>query len=229
MSISSIPADFVYLSAIDPTIIQSIRYFGHENFVGRRIDGYNKSTVILTQSAAVALKQAQNQFNKDGFTIVVYDAYRPQTAVDDFIRWSKDHNDILQKDSYYPRVDKEKVFDLGYVAEKSGHSRGSTVDISIMALGNSLQQIKIHKRKLNDNFQILCLDDGTVDMGSSFDLFDIASHFENDIIPDNYKHYRHYLKSVMKSHGFENYPNEWWHYTLVNEPYPRTYFDFAIE
>lgn len=224
---------FVYLHEIDPTIKVSPRYHSDENFVGAVVDGYKKDVVILTQQTAAALKKVQEDVKKDGYCLVVYDAYRPQQAVDHFMRWSKDVKDQAKKEYYYPRVDKARVFELGYVAEKSGHSRGSTVDLTLIKDGESVHAIKPAQRTLLDNFSITYLDDGTIDMGSSFDLFDVASHYENDLIAREYKARRTYLKNIMEKHGFKNYSEEWWHFTLKNEPFPAnqdsSYFNFPVK
>lgn len=224
---------FVYLSEVDPTIIVSLRYCTKENFLGCAVDGYKKPVVILTRQAADALKKAQEEFKKRGYSIVIYDAYRPQQAVDHFVRWSEDIKDQVKKGQYYPRVDKANVFELGYVAKKSGHSRGSTVDITLIKTGKSVHSIVEKEEKLLDGYTIKILDDGTIPMGSSFDLFDIASHYENKLISKKYKKLRTYLKNVMEKCGFKNYAEEWWHFTLINEPYPAdkysSYFNFAIE
>ena len=139
----------------------------------------------------------------------------------------------LKKEYYFPRVDKAKVFELGYVSKRSGHSRGSTVDLTLIEYGKALHKVQALKRTLLDGSKIQFLDDGTVDMGSSFDLFDPASHFENNLIEETFKKRRAYLKAVMEKHGFKNYANEWWHFTLKNEPYPadqdNSYFNFTIE
>lgn len=224
---------FVYLGEVDPTIIVSLRYCSDENFVGSKVNGYKKPVVILTNQAAQALKNVQSEVKKDGYSLVIYDAYRPQEAVNHFMEWSEDINDQSKKEAYYPRVDKDKVFNLGYVARKSGHSRGSTVDLTIIKDGQEVCDIKTKDRKLLDGYTIKFLDDGTIDMGSSFDLFDTASHFENNLIKEKFKKLRTYLKTVMEKHGFKNYSNEWWHFTLKDEPFPASedssYFNFPIE
>lgn len=224
---------FVYLHEIDPTILVSARYYSNENFVGRPIDGYKSSTVILTKPTAESLKRVQEIVNQDGYSLVIYDGYRPQQAPDHFMRWSKDIGDQLKKFQYYPRINKADVFKLGYVGERSGHSRGSTVDLTLIKLGDSVHPIIERTRTLLDGFIITLLDDGTVDMGSSFDLFDTASHYENDLIEDEFKKLRTYLKNVMEENGFKNYEEEWWHFTLKNEPYPAdqdsSYFNFDVE
>jgi len=224
---------FVDLATVDQTIRVSLRYSTDHNFVGVPINGYNKSIVLLTNQAAQALHNVQEEVKKDGYSLVVYDAYRPQQAVDHFITWSQDIAKQIKKNQYYPRVDKKDVFKLGYVARRSGHSRGSTVDVTLIKLDNQLQSIKLQERVLLDGFKITYLDDGTLDMGSSFDLFDQVSHCENNLIQESYKKNRTYLKTVMTKHGFKNYACEWWHFTLHDEPYPAdhesSYFNFVIE
>lgn len=224
---------FVELSEIDPTIIISLRYITNENFVGKPVNAYKKPILLLTKQAAEALKKVQADVKKDGYCLVVYDAYRPQQAVNHFVEWGTDIVDNVKKESYYPRVDKDKVFELGYVANRSGHSRGSTVDLTLIEDGKTVKNVTEVKRQLLDGFTINFLDDGTVDMGSSFDLFDAASHHENSLVPEKYKKLRTYLKNMMEKHGFKTISEEWWHYTLKNEPYPanddNSYFNFPIE
>lgn len=134
-----------------------------------------------------------------------------------------------KKSWFYPRVDKAKVFDLGYVASKSGHSRGSTVDISLIKNDKKISKIVPEERKYSDGMKMYYLNDGTEDFGSSFDLFDVASHYENNLITKEQQEKRFYLKNIMDSCGFNNYKEEWWHFTLRNEPFPETYFDFSVE
>ena len=233
MSEAARAKSFVYLEEVDPTIAVSLRYSTTENFLATPVDGYKKPKLMLTKAAAQALKQVQADVKKDGFSLVIYDAYRPQQAVDHFIRWADNAKDQVKKAQYYPRVDKEKVFELGYVGKKSSHSRGSTLDLTLIKVGKALHAIQEQKRTLRDGYTITFLDDGTVDMGSSFDLFDPASHFENNLIEKRFHERRTYLKTIMEKHGFKPYENEWWHFTLKNEPYPAdqesSYFNFAIE
>jgi D-alanyl-D-alanine dipeptidase len=223
-----LPIDFIYLKDIDPTIIQSVRYGSPNNFVGEKIRSYNSSEIILTRDTAIALKEVQNHMKTAGYSLVVYDGYRSQTAVNHFIDWSQSF-DESQKNLYYPTIDKKDVFSLGYVAKKSGHSRGSTVDLSIIKLGEKPHDIEISEKMLLDGSKIQFLDDGTIDMGSSFDLLHPASHHDSQLIQPEYLLMRNFLKKVMEDHGFRGYDKEWWHYTLENEPYPNTYFDFPIE
>lgn len=224
---------FVYLKEVDPTIQVSLRYATQDNFMGRHVEGYKEPVVMLTRRAAEALKQVQEEVVKDGYCLVVYDTYRPQRSVDSFVAWGENEEDQLMKGFYYPREDKDKVFEHGYIAKKSGHSRGSTVDVTLIKLGKVLHTIVVSYRLLLDGFIAPFLDDGTVDMGTSFDLFDKASHHGSDLIPDPSSKKRTYLKNVMERCGFKALEEEWWHYTLKDEPYPAgeesSYFNFAIE
>jgi D-alanyl-D-alanine dipeptidase len=218
--------DFIYLKNIEPTIIESIRYSTKDNFVGQVINGYYQSQgVIVTRAAAEALKNVQETLKNFGYGLVVYDGYRPQIAVNHFIEWSHSQ-DQSQKELYYPTVDKSDLFSLGYIAEKSGHSRGSTVDVSIIKLCDTIHDIEVSEKILTDGSTIPFLDDGTVDMGSSFDLFHNVSHHDSHLIDQECIDRRNFLKKVMEDNGFLPYNEEWWHYTLANEPYPNTYFDF---
>jgi D-alanyl-D-alanine dipeptidase len=221
---------FVYLEEVDSTIRTSLRYATDENFLGHPVAGYkSQEHVIVTYPTALALKKVQEEVQKDGYCLVVYDAYRPQQAVDSFMEWSTNLTAQSKKSFYYPRVNKEDVFDLGYVAKRSGHSRGSTVDLTIIENNKEIHPVIASVRVLKDGFSILFLDDGTVDMGSSFDLFDIASHYENDLIPAEYKIMRKYLHNVMIKHGLKGIAEEWWHFTLENEPFPTNYFNFPVQ
>lgn len=220
---------FVYLDSIDPTIQVSLRYAGENNFVGAPVDGYNSERVIITQPIAEKLKQIQAELVQEGYSLVVYDAYRPQMAVDHFYRWSQDQQDQKMKSWFYPHIDKSKSFELGYIARRSQHSSGNAVDISIIEIGKKFYEINAQPRNLLDGSQIMFLDDGTVDMGSSFDLFSDASHYENNLIENKYKIMRDYLKNKMISHGFKPYSKEWWHFSLTDALFPDSYFNFPIE
>ncbi len=229
----AIDKGFVDLREVDPSIVVLLRYATDENFVGKPVAGYHQAVLLMTAQAAQALKKVQEAVKKDGYSLVVYDAYRPQQAVNHFMRWSEEVADQKKKKTYYPRVNKADVFDLGYVAKRSGHSRGSTVDLTLIKLGNKLHPVKEEQRTLKDGFTFTFLDDGTEDMGSHFDLFDTASHYENKLIDDKYKARRTYLKNKMEEAGFNNYAEEWWHFTLKNEPYPAkedaSYHNFPVE
>jgi len=224
-----LPEGFVHLNEINPDIRIDLRYSWKDNFLGRKVAGYDANgIIILTRQAADALQCAQDLFSKDGFDIVVYDAYRPQIAVDDFASWANDSTDQAAKDIFYPRIDKSMLFDAGYLASKSSHSRGSTVDISIISKTKTLHPPTQSVRELPDGFKVVYMNDGTLDMGSSFDLFDRASHYPTELILKEHSVNRTYMQEVMHSCGFESYHAEWWHFTLGKEPFPNTYFNFPV-
>ncbi len=201
-------SDFVKITDVIPDAMLEVRYFSTYNFVGDRIDGYNAPVAYLAKEAAAALKKASDVFVKDGYRIRVYDAYRPQMAVDHFKAWAKDVEDTRMKAYFYPELDKSVLFKLGYIASRSGHSRGSTIDMTIfdMAAGHN------------------------VDMGGTFDYFGELSHPGNQqaVTPQQYAN-RMYLRKVMVDAGFKPYDEEWWHFTLKDEPFPDTYFNFPNE
>lgn len=205
--VQALPDDFVYLIDIDPTIIQEIRYFTDDNFLGRPVAGYETNECILTKQAAKQLASAQIEFKELGYSLKVFDCYRPQRAVDDFIAWSQVPDEQTTKPKYYPNIDKAKLFELGYVAKRSGHTRGSTVDLTLVLLEHPEQEIE---------------------MWTGFDYLGELSHTDNPLVPEPMRHNRDLLRAVMDKYDFENYPLEWWHYSLRNEPYPNTYFDFPI-
>ena len=197
---------FVYLNDIDDSIIVDLKYNSNENFTAQFIEGYHSNTAILTKESALALSNAQVDFNKLGYSLILYDAYRPQRAVDFFVQWSKNHYDTINKRIYYPNIKKSELFELGYIAYKSGHSRGSTVDVSL---------IEISTNKV-------------LDMGTIFDYFGVESHTFFDDISEKQKSNRLILYEIMSNNGFKNYSKEWWHFTLKNEPYQK-YFDFLVK
>lgn len=199
--------NFVEISEIIPDVKKDIRYFSEYNFVGERIDGYNKPLAYLTKPAAYALKKASDQFKALGYEVLVYDTYRPQKAVAHFVRWAKNLDDQKMKETFYPKVNKEDLFRLGYIAENSSHSRGSTVDLTLLDKeGNPL------------------------DMGGYFDCFDVTSAADyTETLTDEQIRNRNILKETMIEAGFMPIKEEWWHFTLKDEPYPESYFDFDVE
>lgn len=207
ISSQTLPKGFSYVSEIDATIKKELRYGTSNNFIGKPIDGYLKDSLIISKPAAKALKEIQTKLMLSGLSLKIFDAYRPQQAVDHFVRWAKVMNDTLMKQLYYPDVQKSELFTLGFIASKSGHTRGSTVDLSIV-------DVKTNKE---------------VDMGSSYDFFGEKSHpFYKKITEAQMKN-RMLLRTIMIKNGFIPYDNEWWHFTLKDEPYPTTYFNFLIE
>lgn len=249
---STPPPGFVKLSDVDPSIIVNLRYSGVDNFVGRPAPGYvSATTAWMTCEAAVALARAQEILRKDGLSLVVYDAFRPTRAVSYWCAWSEAEGDDAMKASYFPRLEsKTLMFERGYVARRSGHSRGSTVDVSVMRLGETLRPgpyTPIARALATDPVSsgdalegaaapapaptaatVPFLDDGTVDMWTSFDLLDLASHHDSTLIPPEHLARRNALRAVMESCGWKGTPREWWHWTLRDEPFPETYFDFVI-
>tara|TARA_B100000900_G_C20488196_1_gene678388 strand:+ start:450 stop:1112 length:663 start_codon:yes stop_codon:yes gene_type:complete len=197
---------FVYLKDIDNSIIVDLKYFSTENFTGQYVKGYHSNTAILTKEAALALSNVQDDLKKLGYSLILFDAYRPQSAVNFFMQWSNDLNDTINKSIYYPNIKKSQLFELGYIAYKSGHSRGSTVDVSLVKISNNKE----------------------LDMGTVFDYFGVESHTFFDEISENQKANRLLLYEVMVDNGFKNYSKEWWHYTLENEPFQK-YFNFLVK
>ena len=200
------PTGFVVLGEYIPDIIQEIRYYSTYNFVGERIDGYEMPCSLLTIEAAQALKAVSDDVMKLGYRLKIYDAYRPQKGVDHFMRWAKDINDTRMKSAFYPEIDKARIIPEGYVAVKSGHTRGSTVDLTLV-------DAKTGKE---------------LDMGGTFDYFGEKSHPDyKKITKAQYKN-RMILREAMIRHGFKPLEEEWWHFTLKDEPYPDTYFTFPV-
>lgn len=225
---SNLPNGFVYLHEVDPSIIIDMKYATNDNFIGDRIDGYLMPVAILTKEAAEALRNVQKEVLTRGYSLVVYDAYRPSKAVQHFVRWSNT-DDNRKKAEFYPYIEKSQIISSGYIALKSSHSRGSTVDLSIISLNSTLKPIKLTKRALTDGTTILYRDDGSMDMGSSFDLFDGMSYHDSKQNKPELNDRRNFLKEIMIKHGFASYRKEWWHYTLAKEPFVDQYFDFDVK
>ena len=212
-------SQFVNLAEAVPDVILEIRYYSTYNFVGARVDGYDEPVALLTRQAADSLRAVSDDLVKQGYRLKIYDAYRPQCAVDHFVRWAADVNDTLMKSYFYPDVPRDKLFKLGYIAEKSGHTRGSTVDLTLFDMATEKE----------------------LDMGGTFDWFGLESHPDYGGDPDTgvYKgnaqitaeqfHNRMILREAMMRHGFKPIGEEWWHFTLKNEPFPDTYFTFPVK
>lgn len=220
--------DLVSLAEIDPTIKVEALYSTDHNFIGKPIDGYRRNKCFLTPKAAEALAKVQKAALAQNYTLKVYDCYRPQRAVDHFIRWAKDANDTKMKDLFYPTVEKSRLFAEGYIAEKSGHSRGSTVDVTLVALSSDNPPFHFIKKRCDDLEHDFAAD-GSLYMGTDYDCFSPLSHTVNVDVPANAQAHRLLLRHLMEKYGFKNYDKEWWHYTLENEPYPDTYFDFEVK
>lgn len=217
------PADdasqFVNLAEAVPDVILEIRYYSTYNFVGTRIDGYNAPVALLTRRAADSLRAVSDELMQQGYRLKIYDAYRPQCAVDHFVRWASDVTDTLMKPYFYPQLQKSVLFKQGYIARRSGHTRGSTVDLTLVDMKTGKE----------------------VDMGGVFDWFGEESHPFYGMDPrtgkirDHQKitaeqfNNRMILRKAMMRHGFKPISTEWWHFTLRNEPFPNTYFRFPVE
>jgi len=199
--------DFVSIGEVVPDAILEIRYYTSYNFVGARIDGYRQPTALLTREAADSLRAVSDDVMAQGYRLKIFDAYRPQCAVDHFVRWAADVSDTLMKPYFYPDLDKSVLFEQEYIMEKSGHTRGSTVDLTLFDMATEKE----------------------VDMGGTFDWFGEESHPDHtaSITSEQYAN-RMILREAMLRHGFKPLESEWWHFTLKDEPYPDTYFTFPV-
>jgi D-alanyl-D-alanine dipeptidase len=200
------PADFVDARTLVAGLVVEMRYAGAHNFVGRRVAGYEAPVCLLSRQAGEALGRVQQELRAEGRSLKVYDCYRPTRAVADFAAWARDLADQRTKAEFYPNIDKSRLFELGYIAERSGHSRGSTVDLTIVDLATGEE----------------------VDMGAPFDLFDTRSWPSDRTVSPQAQANRAALQRIMRAHGFRPLREEWWHFTLEGEPYPETYFDFPV-
>jgi len=207
LSFAQLPEGFVYAKDVIPDLDVELRYYTTNNFVGKRIEGYYSNKLILTKQTALALKLVQEELLNNNLCLKVYDGYRPQQAVSHFVRWAKILNDTINKSVFYPNVEKKNLFRAGYIASKSGHSRGSTIDLTIIDGSTG--------KPLN--------------MGSPYDFFGQESWVNFSGVTKKQKENRQLLQTIMQKHGFRNYPKEWWHFTLRHEPFSKTYFDFLIE
>ena len=199
-------SDFVLLSDVVPDAILEIRYYSTYNFVGERIDGYEEPIALLTEEAADALREVSDDLMEQGYRLKIYDAYRPTEAVENFVDWAKDTGDTRMKEYFYPELDKSVLFRQGYIGRRSGHSRGSTVDLTLFDMDTEKE----------------------VDMGGTFDYFGEISHPDYRGITQEQYDNRMILREAMTAHGFKPLATEWWHFTLRNEPYPDTYFTFPV-
>jgi D-alanyl-D-alanine dipeptidase len=224
------PGAFVSLADVDPSIVIEMRYRTAHNFVGRRIAGYREDVCILTRPAAEALKRVQASVRRDGYTLKVYDCYRPQRAVDVFVRWARDLDDTRMKREFYPRVRKSRLFKDGYIASRSGHSRGSTVDLTLVKLPPRRQERYERGDRLRDcaGPRSRRFRDNTIDMGTGYDCFDLKSHPFSRAFRGKVRRNRLALREPMIRAGFKGLATEWWHFTLRDEPYPETFFDFPV-
>lgn len=206
-NVNTLLPGFSYLDEIIPDAIYDVRYYSENNFMGTRVDGYIAPKIILTDEAAEVLVGVARELRKKDLILKFFDGYRPKRAVNHFIRWAADIEDVKMKSAYYPDVDKKDLFRLHYIAKKSGHSRGSTIDLTLVD----------------------ALTGKELDMASGFDFLGELSHHDNILISPQQLQNRNLLREVMVRHGFVPYSKEWWHYTLDDEPFPDTYFDFPVK
>ena len=207
MYFSDNASGFVLVSEAVPDVILEIRYYSTFNFIGERIDGYGHPIALLTKEAAAALREVSDELINKGYRLKIYDAYRPQMAVDHFMRWAQDPDDTRMQKYFYPELKKDTLIPQGYIARHSGHSRGSTVDLTLF-------DMKTQKE---------------ADMGGPFDYFGQLSHADYQGITKEQQDNRMLLRDAMTRHGFRPLKEEWWHFTFNNEPYPDTYFTFPIQ
>jgi D-alanyl-D-alanine dipeptidase len=220
----TMPQDFVYLRDVDPSIQQDMRYAGSYNFTGKTVSGYDAPECVLVRQAAEALKKVEEDLKPKGLSLRVYDCYRPTQAVDAFVAWSKEPSTPEAKAAWYPNLNKAALFP-NYIATRSGHSRGATLDVTVAPIGAA----DTHPQGVNCTApQKDSAPDGSLAMGTSFDCFDKKANTDASGLTQEEVKNRALLRDAMEARGFKSYPFEWWHYTFEPEPYPDTYFDFPI-
>jgi D-alanyl-D-alanine dipeptidase len=225
------PDDIIDARSVVADIVVDLRYATPHNFTGRPVPGYDAAKCLLTRDAVEALERVQAQLRAFGLGLKVYDCYRPQTAVDSFIDWARDLGDQAMKAEFYPSVDKQHLFRDGYIAARLGHSRGSTVDLTIVALPAEPLSTYRPDAPLRscENARERRFADTSIDMGTGYDCFSVLSHTMSRSLEPQQRADRLLLKHLMESSGFSNLPEEWWHFTLSDEPHPDTYFDFPVD
>jgi len=221
------PSSFTFLNHVDPSIIENSRYATSDNFYGQIVPGYHSKHIMTTKKAAIQLKKANQYFHHKGYSLVVYDGYRPKRAVHAFHLWIE-NNQYQTQLFYFPTLKKSQL--KKYIKNHhSAHSRGSTVDVSLIETSKTIKPINAQPRTISNGDIIYFLDDNTLDMGSSFDLFHPISHPYSLLLPTKYKKNRQLLIQGMQKFGFKVSPDEWWHFQLKNEPYAENYFDFMVK
>ncbi|USO02465.1 MAG: peptidase M15 [Alphaproteobacteria bacterium] len=225
-------AEWIDIKELVPDAIVHLILLTDENFVGEKIDGYHANIAYMKLEAAQALKKAADILRVQGYRIVVSDTYRPYRAVKHFLRWAKDQNDTKKKAEYYPHLDKKTIFEKQYIMHDSEHLRGGTVDLTIIEFDKELKPLQKIKRKLKDGSEFLFLDDNTVDMFTSMDLFSSASHPGTELIPEYALKNRKVLQDAMERAGFRINPQEWWHFcydaVTLNQRYDFPIKDYAV-
>lgn len=220
---------FVYLSDIDPSILINLKYHRNENFTGKPVRGCTRSRAVVTQEAADALRNVQEDLVMYGYSLVVYDAYHPKKSYDEFNKWLESEDSKEIKSSHYPNLKKVDIKRRGYIKAKYAHVRGSTVDVTIISLKDKLKSPgKKTKRSYKGQKDIVYVSDGSLDMGTSHDVFDPLSEFDNENIPEVARDNRQLLREAMQNHGFLPHNKFWWQFTLIREPYIDSKFDFDV-
>jgi len=228
--VKSRPGNFVNIKKIIPSIQVDARYYSKHNFVGKRINGYKAPVCLLTKQAAVALKKVQDKLKPMHLSLKTYDCYRPQRAVDNFASWAKKLQNTKMKREFYPGVNKVHLFEQGYIAYHSGHSRGSTFDVTIVPSNSIIPTYDEHVPQVAcTQKKSLRTPDNSLDFGTGFDCFSPKSHPDYKKLPAQSKANRLLLRRLMINAGFKPLKTEWWHFTLKNEPYPNTYFNFPVQ
>ncbi|MDA3628660.1 M15 family metallopeptidase [Saccharopolyspora sp. WRP15-2] len=224
------PAGFVRLRDVDPSIIEEVRYATPHNFTGDPVPGYDEPMCVVTQPLAEALHAAQQQLAPRGYTLKVYDCYRPRRADERFVAWAEDVGDQRMKAEFYPGLDKSRLFADGYIAARSGHSRGSSVDLTLVRLPARPQRPYVPGEPLTSCTAPAAqrFPDNSVDMDTGYDCFDNLAHTDAPGVTGEAAANRNLLRDVLTSVGLKNYANEWWHYNLPHEPFPDQYFDFPV-
>ncbi len=225
-----LPRGFVYLKDIAPDIVQDMRYATAYNFTGAPVEGYDAAECILVAEAAEGLKNVQEELQAFGQSLKVYDCYRPRRAVASFMNWTKDESETSMASHFYPREDKSTLVQQGYIAARSSHSRGSAVDVTIVPFPVP-QQAKFNTDEDYGpctSVAAMRFPDNSIDMGTGYDCFDVLSHTEHPFITGEAQANRKALVDIMAKYGFRNFNKEWWHFNLIEEPFPETYYDFPI-
>ena len=197
---------FVTLADVVPDILQDIRYYSAYNFTGRRVEGYEQPVALLSRRAAEALIPVAEDVARLGLRFKIFDAYRPQRAVNCFVRWVEDVEDVKMKHWFYPATEKSSFYALDFIGKRSAHSRGSAVDMTLVDMRTGMD----------------------LDMGGPFDFFGARSNFDFDGLTHRQRENRALLRGLMTDHGFKPLDAEWWHFQLIDEPFPNTWFDFPV-
>lgn len=231
LSFATLPDEFVDVLKMNPNIKVELRYFSEWNFMGRAIDGYRANKCFLAKEAAQSLAKVQEHLHGLGYSLLVFDCYRPQRSVAEFVKWVQDPRDLKMKKIFYPDEPKDKLVERGYIASKSGHSRGATVDLTVVKNQPTKNNGKLkYRENVIDCRKPKSIEKtGQLNMGTAFDCFSELANTDSDKVSAEARGNRKILKEAMEKFGFVNYAKEWWHFTLKEEPFKERYFDFVVE